>query len=190
MLDTKAAAEALGMEQYVDHVYRKCEAYLRRELPTYEDLDACTHYSQLGVLNYTRLLYIVAKNLAVRVWEDTIPDPKVFSEYLSKNVVLNQQIQSIIKRREAYFKHLDGLSQERKVDSSSANVRGPRKHGARRSSADDKYIKNYQQWKKENLKKTSRKLAYYGRKTAKDAEDAKSTEKKVSMSGSARRLSD
>ncbi|KAF2030623.1 hypothetical protein EK21DRAFT_100301 [Setomelanomma holmii] len=45
MLSVTAAADVLGMKKYTDHIYRKCEACLRHELPSYEDLNAFTLFA-------------------------------------------------------------------------------------------------------------------------------------------------
>jgi hypothetical protein len=99
MLSITSAAAALGMDMYVDHVYRKCEAYLRKELPSYEDLDALTYFA----VEHPRLLHITASfNLAVRMRQGTIPDTDKFAEYLEVNVVLGEQIQLATTKHEEW----------------------------------------------------------------------------------------
>jgi hypothetical protein len=71
MLSIHLAGGALGIKRYVEHAYRKVEAILFRDLPTYKDLDAVIHYSHY----HGRLLEIAARGLAVKVWERTISDP-------------------------------------------------------------------------------------------------------------------
>jgi hypothetical protein len=89
MLSVTAAAALLGMDQYVDHIYRKCEAQLHNDLLSYEDLDAITYFAQ----EHHRLMRIVArKNLAPRMRAGYIPDPEHFDHYLSQNVTLGHEI--------------------------------------------------------------------------------------------------
>lgn len=90
MLSVTAAAINLGMDKYVAHIYRKCEAMLRNQLPSYSTLDALSFFK----VEHSRLLYVVAsQNLAVKMRANSIPDTKDFETYLAtKNTVLADQI--------------------------------------------------------------------------------------------------
>jgi hypothetical protein len=70
---------------------------LRNDLLSDEDLDHCTKFA----LDNALLFRIAAKNLAVRIWEDTIPDPDEFQAYLNGNSVFNKQVMDVIHLREA-----------------------------------------------------------------------------------------
>jgi hypothetical protein len=63
MVSITAAACALSMGLYVDHVCRKCEAQLRHGLPKYKDLGALVQYAH----DHPRLLSVPAANLASRI---------------------------------------------------------------------------------------------------------------------------
>ncbi|KAH8708524.1 hypothetical protein GQ44DRAFT_777043 [Phaeosphaeriaceae sp. PMI808] len=90
-LSVTAAAEALGMNRYTNHIYKKCEAQLRNNLPTYAELDACIQFAK----PHARLLRIVAScNLAVRMRANDIPDADYFNEYLEQNPILKSEIES------------------------------------------------------------------------------------------------
>jgi hypothetical protein len=87
-LAVTAAAKALGMEVYVDHIYKMIEGYLRKGMPTYVDLDAIVEFKD----THPRLFNIVAKDLAIAVWDATIPDSEAFTTYLTKHPALNDAI--------------------------------------------------------------------------------------------------
>ncbi|KAF2825020.1 hypothetical protein CC86DRAFT_395370 [Ophiobolus disseminans] len=189
MLDINKAAEALGVAEYVDHAYRKCEAYLRRELPEYEELDACTYHAQGDDLNYTRLLRIVAENLAVRMWEDTIPDSEQFHRYLEYNVPLGQQIQLFIQQREAYFAHIEELKEQRMPQPQRANYNHKRREqGDWRPTVANEPTQEDLQWKKEKAQKAAKSKAFWDIKKAQNAEDAKAIQEKLTLSGNKRKF--
>jgi hypothetical protein len=105
MLSVTAAAALLGMEQYTTHIYRKCEAVLHNDLPSYDDLDAVTYFAR----EHPRMLYILASNnLAKKMRENQIPDVEDFTAYLSYNHILNEQIQM------AHARHADYVSRSQK----------------------------------------------------------------------------
>jgi hypothetical protein len=100
MLTITAAAAMLGMEKYVANIYRKCEAKLRNELPSYEDLDTLSYFWQ----EHAHLLHVVASsNLAVRMREGTIPDTEEFDAYLATNEALNEEIQIANDKHAEWF---------------------------------------------------------------------------------------
>ncbi|KAF1842940.1 uncharacterized protein K460DRAFT_288836 [Cucurbitaria berberidis CBS 394.84] len=86
-----AAANLLGMSRYVDHIYKRCEALLRKGLPTYENLDAIIAFSK----HHERLFSIVVNDLAVHVRDDTIPDVEEFNAYLMLNPILDATIKEV-----------------------------------------------------------------------------------------------
>jgi hypothetical protein len=87
-LAVTAAAKALGMEVYVDHIYKMIEGYLRQGMPTYVDLDAIVEFKDAHLC----LFNIVAKGLAIAVWDATIPDSEAFTTYLAKHPALDDAI--------------------------------------------------------------------------------------------------
>ncbi|KAJ4361998.1 hypothetical protein N0V83_010939 [Neocucurbitaria cava] len=105
-----AAAALLGMDKYVTHVYKKCEALLRMDPPTYEDLDAIVAFSN----QHKRLYSIVVNELAVRVWDDTIPDADVFNDYLLKNPILDSAIKDI-NEKYATKQRIEAEREERRL---------------------------------------------------------------------------
>ena len=185
MLSITEAALALGMKKYTDHIYRKCEAYLRRELPTYEDLNACVYFAQV----HPRLLRIVAENMAIRVWEDDVPDREDFDYYLTQNKALDQEIKTAIGKREAYFRHLEELKQERMARFQRGDgARVGRERGVQRAKVIDEHTKEQEQWKKEKAEKAAKDKAFWDKKKAEDAEDAKSIEKKLLLPADKRKF--
>jgi hypothetical protein len=91
MLRVTAAAQALGMEKYTAHVYKKVEAQLRHGLLEYDDLDAILSLK----VQHQRLFRIVCENLARRVREETIPDHDVLDRYLEANPLYRDRISSL-----------------------------------------------------------------------------------------------
>jgi hypothetical protein len=63
ILSVTAAAVILGMEKYVNDVYKKCKAILHNQLLSYDDLTTITRSAE----HHHRLFKIVVKNLAKRV---------------------------------------------------------------------------------------------------------------------------
>jgi hypothetical protein len=110
-----AAASALGMEKYTVHLYRKCEALLRKDLPTYADLEAITTFKQ----THERLFSIVVTNLAVLVREEKIPDPDVFSAYLAENPTLATAITTANDKYAAHVRRMEESEEARARHASS-----------------------------------------------------------------------
>ena len=106
LLSVCAAAKALNMEKYVDHIYKTCEAILRKDPPTYEAIEAITAMKD----QHTRLFNIVVNSLAARIWDDSIPDPEEFKAYLAHNRALDN---AIFLANEEYAERL-GVEAERK----------------------------------------------------------------------------
>jgi len=90
MLSVCAVASSLGMDKYVDHVYKKSEAILRIDPPLYEHIDAITFFRP----EHTRLYNIVVQNLAIRVRDATISDAEDFDKYLSNHLDLAEAIEA------------------------------------------------------------------------------------------------
>jgi hypothetical protein len=90
-LSVCTAASVLGMEMYVNHVYKKCESVLREDPSSYEDLDAILLFDE----EHARLFKIVVNDLAVRVREASVPDPKAFQSYLEQYRSLDDAIEAV-----------------------------------------------------------------------------------------------
>lgn len=89
-----STSKALGLETYIDSVYRDCEYRIRNELLSYENIDLLTTMAS----EQTRLFYIVAKSLAERVRANDIPDPEDFKAYLKSNKKLDGKIKNILRQ--------------------------------------------------------------------------------------------
>jgi hypothetical protein len=170
MLSVTAAANVLGMRKYTDHIYRKCEAYLRRHLPTYEELDAVTFFAN----KHPRLLRLLAsENLAPRVCGNTIPDIADFVYYLSHNHTLKNEIQYAIAKHEEYLANRVRLEKERK-DKDEALKRNER------TKIQEERAK-VQARKLEEERAVMDKM-FWDQKRAEAAEDEKSVQAKLKLS--------
>jgi hypothetical protein len=192
MLSVTAAAALLGMDQYVGHIYRKCEAQLHNDLLSYEDLDAITYFAQ----QHHRLMRIVArKNLAPRMRAGNIPDPEHFAYYLSQNVILGHEI---------YLAHVehsaDLYNEQSRLEHRQARIdrfiQAQASHGRTqawpwpedRNQWDverDKHELERLMWEEEREKhereKAAETKAFWAKKKAEDAEDEQSIQKKVKL---------
>jgi hypothetical protein len=169
MLAVTSAAEALGMEKYVDHIFRKCEALLRKDLPTYEDLDAITSFAK----QHPRLLNVVAfNNLAVRMREGAIPDVEDFAAYLAGNPTLNTAIEAAGAKYEEYikFQQQNEEAHEIRVKNAIANA----------AVAERAALRAKEQKVKSN--------AFWAKKKAEDAEDEKAIQKKLKLTAGKRQF--
>ncbi|KAI4954053.1 hypothetical protein J4E91_001762 [Alternaria rosae] len=109
-LDVCAAASALGMDRYVDKLWRECENLVRNCSPPYADIDAITSFRTYPhTTRFPRLFRILVNNLAVREWRNSILDPQVFRAYCERNPVLdaairraNEKYDILVRRRELY----------------------------------------------------------------------------------------
>jgi hypothetical protein len=169
MLSVTAAANVLGMKKYTDHIYRKCEAYLRRNLPTYEELDAVTFFAN----KHPRLLRLLAsENLAPRMWENTIPDTTDFVYYLSHNHTLNDEIQYAVAKREEYLSNNARLQKEQK-DKLEALKRNER------TKVQEEWAKV--QARKHEEERVAMEKMFWDQKKAEAAEDEKSVQAKLKL---------
>jgi hypothetical protein len=75
-----SAAKLLGIRKYVSHIYKKCEALLHHDPPTYDNITAIITCKD----EHPRLYNIVLENLAILVYDQRITDPEAFAEYLSQ----------------------------------------------------------------------------------------------------------
>jgi hypothetical protein len=164
MLTITAAAAMLGMEKYVANVYRKCEAKLRNELPSYEDLDTLSYFWQ----EHAHLLHVVASsNLAVRTREGTIPDTEEFDAYLATNEALNEWFHRKQENHEAWRQR----EQARKARAEQAKVRAERDAEKKafwdnkksEAAEDELSIQKKLQLSAENRKFTPRERAHWRR---------------------------
>jgi hypothetical protein len=110
-LSVCAAAHLLGMGKYTDNVYKMCEAILRSELPTYQDLEDIAPFAE----QHARLFKIVVQNLAMRVREGTVPDPDDFNIYLQSNNTLAEAIKT------ANYKHASFVARDERRRVQHAN---------------------------------------------------------------------
>ncbi|KAF2030622.1 hypothetical protein EK21DRAFT_65144 [Setomelanomma holmii] len=90
-LSVCAAAKLMGVEKYTDNVYKAVDAYLHKYTPEYEDIDAILAFRT----SHARFYNIVVDHLATLVWQETIPDPEEFQEYLRKNAILAKSIDGV-----------------------------------------------------------------------------------------------
>lgn len=142
------------MDKYVDHLYCKTEALFRRELPDYPDFNAVACYAQSGIPKYMRLQGIVAKNLAVHVWEHALHDTADFDAYLQQdNPALGQQIQLVMNKRKAYFAHLEIVKHDRKLSQHASEdlnhqAQNTWPQNGRQTRSLKRTPEEHQQWKK------------------------------------------
>ncbi|KAH7070465.1 hypothetical protein BKA63DRAFT_518482 [Paraphoma chrysanthemicola] len=85
-----AAAALLGMDKYVDNIYKMCEAKLRADPVEYEDIDAILAFEE----QHARLFKIVVNDLATHIWNDTLPDKEDFAAYQAENPNLDDAIKA------------------------------------------------------------------------------------------------
>jgi hypothetical protein len=161
-LSACAAAFLLGMDKYTVHVYRKCEALLRMDPPTYKDIDAILVFRKV----HWRLFKIVVEGLAVHVWEGTIPDPEDFAVYLAQNPVLDNAIKARISKNEYELRKRQGL-EKRRIQQAEAQAR----HEA--------LVKEKTEREKRN---EAEKKAFFAAKAAKEAALEKSVQLKMRAS--------
>jgi hypothetical protein len=146
------------MENYTVHLYRKCEALLRKDPPTYADLEATTTFKQ----THERLFNIAATNLAVLIREEKIPDPDVFSAYLADNPTLATAITTANDKYAAHVRRMQE-SEQRCVQQEEARAR-------------------YEANAERNAKKAEDDKAFFAAKAAKDAALEQSVQKKIRAS--------
>ena len=158
-LSVCAAASLLGMKKYTLNLYKKCETLLRIDPPEYEDINAIILFKKV----HKRLFNIVVKGLAVRVWENTVPDPEDFALYLTQNPVLDTAIKSAIEKREYHLRRVAELK-ERCVRRENAQTR-------------------HEAWMKEKTEREAKRRAgeeaFYAAKAAKEAALEKSIQLKI-----------
>jgi hypothetical protein len=161
-LSVCTAASTLGMAKYVDHVYKKCEYHLRMDPPTYADIDAITAHKTA----HERLFRIVATSLAVRVWDDTIPDPEDFYAYLAQNSILDAAITTANEKHADHVRRME-VKERRRVQQEQSQAR-------------------YEASAKAKAEREAKKLAdetvYFAAKVDKEAALEKSVQKKMRAS--------
>ncbi|KAI4665370.1 uncharacterized protein J4E78_002830 [Alternaria triticimaculans] len=77
-----AAAVALGMDKYVDNLYKECEDLLRTCLPSWTTIDAITSY-KTTTPHFSRLFRIMVLDLATRIWNETASNVEIFQIQLN-----------------------------------------------------------------------------------------------------------
>jgi hypothetical protein len=172
MLNVTAAAQALGMDKYVDHVYRKCEAFLRNLLPEYHDLDALVMFSE----HHPRFLRVTASNLAERMRENTIPDEDIFAAYLDNKPVLKIAIEATEVEFVETCKRNREFEETHKLRVQNAIARAAATEQARISIEQAKV--EHEAREKE---KATKEKAFWTKKNAESAEDEQSIKKKLQL---------
>lgn len=194
MLSVTAAAAVLGMEQYTAHIYRKCEAILHNDLPSYDEIDAVTYFAR----ERPRMLYILAsKNLAKKMRENKIPDVDDFTAYLSNNPIINEQIQMSHARHAEYVSRNEERKQEEQ-DRIQRAIKTREYHSRAKASAIERAQKR-EQWeqgpeqreqeqakrakeREQHIKdKANEDKRYWAKKKEEAAVDEKSIQEKVKL---------
>jgi len=194
MLSVTAAAAVLGMEQYTAHIYRKCEAVLHNDLPSYDDIDAVTYFAR----EHPRMLYILAaKNLAKKMRENEIPDMDDFVAYLSINPIVNEQIQMSNTRhadyvsRNAQRKQEDQARVQRAIKTREYHERA-KASAIERAQKREQWEQGREQREQEQAKRAKEReqhakdkadedKKYWAKKKEEAAEDEKSIQEKVKL---------
>jgi len=92
-----AAASALGVDKYVDNLQRVCEDLLRTCIPSYSTISAITTL-RTRTRYFSRLFRILVTNLAIGLYNNTIPDEVGLEAYCMRNPVLDKAIKRSHKR--------------------------------------------------------------------------------------------
>ncbi|KAH7070464.1 hypothetical protein BKA63DRAFT_475735 [Paraphoma chrysanthemicola] len=176
LLSVTAAADSLGMKKYTDHLYRKCEAYIRRDLPAYEELDAMVHFAP----KHTRLFHLmVTENLLPRMLTPgNIQDINDFNKYLSKTPVLNEPIQAAITKHYEYVENRARAQQERQENY----------HARKRKEQAYVQEQRAKVETQERDEKAAKDKAFWDQKKEEAAEDEKSIQEKMKQSADNRRF--
>jgi hypothetical protein len=188
MLTVTAAAALLRMEQYVDHIYRKCDAQLHNDLLSYDDLDAITYFVQ----EHPRLMRVIArKNLAPRMRSGDIPDPEQFAQYLSQNVILGHEIHlahvehsASLYDKQNRLEHCQArincsIQAQTSHDRTQAWAKERKQWNAGRAQHELEREKSEKEREKRDKKSVARDKAFWDKKKAEDAEDEQSIQKKL-----------
>ncbi|KAI4619306.1 uncharacterized protein J4E87_007556 [Alternaria ethzedia] len=104
-----AAAAALGMDKYVDNLYKECEDLLKTCQPSWATIEAITSYATTTP-RFSRLFRIMIAGLATRVWNETASNVEVFQIQLNpvlENSVkrANEKYGTLSQRRKMYERH-------------------------------------------------------------------------------------
>lgn len=176
MLSVTAAADLLGMKKYTDHLYRKCEAYIRRDLPAYEELGAMVRFAS----NHTRLFHLlVTENLVPRMLAPgNIQDIDDFKKYLSRTPVLNDPIQAAVSKHYEYTENRARVQQQRQE-----NYQARKRE--EQSQLQEQSAKVQTQ---ERDEKAAKDKAFWDKRKAEDAEDEKSIKEKLKLSADNRKF--
>jgi hypothetical protein len=175
-LSVCAAAKALGMDRYTSNIYKLCEAVLRNDIPSYDDLDAILFFAT----QHERLYKKVVGNLAIRCREHKIPDPGSFMIYLDVRPTLNYDIwvhnsywaektKQRAERQEKHARHKEGQPRRQPQDGVRVEERSVwQKEKDERSAAWQKEKDDRDNaWRKE---KEERDTMYWAEKNKKRAE--------------------
>jgi hypothetical protein len=88
-LSVCTAANFLGIDKYVTHLYKKCDSYFHNvEFPTYEKLDAIITFMN----DYPRFCHLVTQKTAKLLREDMIEDLNDFNNYQHQHPALAHAI--------------------------------------------------------------------------------------------------
>ncbi|KAI4937365.1 uncharacterized protein J4E92_002095 [Alternaria infectoria] len=96
-LDVCTAASALGMDKYVDNLYKECEDLLRTCIPSYATISVITTF-RTHTRYFSRLFRILVTNLAIGLSNNTIPDEVGLEAYCMRNPILDKAIKRSHKR--------------------------------------------------------------------------------------------
>ncbi|KAF1919009.1 hypothetical protein BDU57DRAFT_511845 [Ampelomyces quisqualis] len=175
MLSVTAAAIDLGMDKYVAHMYRKCEAVLRNHFPAYAALDALASLAT----QHARLLYVVAsQNLAVRMRANRIPDPEAFEAYLrTRNTVLGEHIRVAMERFQGYVRVNERMGEElvERVERAKKN------QVAARIAGEEEWEEEEEEKRKRIEEKEVADQVFWMMKKAEEEYDEKSVQQKLEL---------
>ncbi|KAI0590617.1 hypothetical protein TUN199_04053 [Pyrenophora tritici-repentis] len=153
-LQTCSVGEYLGMKMYTQHIFNWYFASISSgHLPGYSDIDAFTYVRTIpGEALFQKLVNFVAK----LDFEDSIPDPEDYQEYLQTNQHFREAVAVAKAKRQAYFVYLERKNREEAAAAErAANI--AEKNKARVKMAKDKAAQSKAKW--EEKKKAEAELA-------------------------------
>ncbi|KAF1999760.1 hypothetical protein P154DRAFT_576677 [Amniculicola lignicola CBS 123094] len=89
------AAECLGLQPYVEHIFKRIYTILKHQVPSYECLDLIQKSS--GV-DGDAFLRATVSNLSFLRYKNKIEDPETFEQYLAKNHKMAKMMDSYERR--------------------------------------------------------------------------------------------
>lgn len=95
-LDLLRASWVLGMDRYTKHIFNEFKNYLKRELPSYEEIILI---EQSSTSDKDPLWTSMVNHLAHMRHERIIPDPEKFAEFLEEH----QRLRDAMKRADEFF---------------------------------------------------------------------------------------